>query len=95
MALLALVLALPVMAGGRSEDPAKDGVLTVATSPDFPPYESIDANGEYVGFDIDIAYAIGEALGLKVEIVPTEFDGIITAVSTGKADIGMSGLSVT
>jgi polar amino acid transport system substrate-binding protein len=94
-ALLAVMLAVPAAAGGRSEDPAKDGVLTVATSPDFPPYESIDDNGRYVGFDIDMAYAIGETLGLKVEIVPTEFDGIITAVSTGKADIGMSGLSVT
>jgi polar amino acid transport system substrate-binding protein len=44
---------------------------------------------------MDMARAIGEVLGLKVEIVPTEFDGILTAVSTGKADIGMSGLSVT
>jgi polar amino acid transport system substrate-binding protein len=69
--------------------------LRVATSPDFPPYESIDANGEYVGLDIDMAYAIGERLGLQVAIVPTDFDGIISAVSTGKADIGMSGLSVT
>jgi polar amino acid transport system substrate-binding protein len=94
-ALLAVMLAVPAVTGCRSEDPAKDGVLTVATSPDFPPYESIGDNGEYVGFDIDMAYAIGEALGLRVEIVPTEFDGIITAVSTGKADIGMSGLSVT
>ncbi|MDR2079634.1 MAG: ABC transporter substrate-binding protein [Treponema sp.] len=95
VALLAVILTIPVMTGCRSEDPAKDGVLTVATSPDFPPYESIGNNGEYVGFDIDMAYAIGEAMGLKVEIVPTEFDGIITAVSTDKADIGMSGLSVT
>jgi polar amino acid transport system substrate-binding protein len=94
-ALLAAALTVPAMAKGGSQDPAKDGVLTVATSPDFPPYESIDVNGKYVGFDIDMAYAIGEVLGLKVEIVPTEFDGIITAVSTGKADIGMSGLSVT
>jgi polar amino acid transport system substrate-binding protein len=88
-------MAISVTAGCRSGDPAKDGVLTVATSPDFPPYESIDDNGSYVGFDIDMAYAIGEVMGLKVEIVPTEFDGIMTAVSTGKADIGMSGLSVT
>jgi polar amino acid transport system substrate-binding protein len=94
-ALLFAALAIPAMAKGGSQDPAGDGVLTVATSPDFPPYESIDDNGNYVGFDIDMAYAIGEVLGLKVEIVPTEFDGIITAVSTGKADIGMSGLSVT
>jgi polar amino acid transport system substrate-binding protein len=94
-AVLVLAAVIPAAAGGRGEDPAKDGVLTVATSPDFPPYESIGDKGEYVGFDIDMAYAIGEAMGLKVEIVPTEFDGIITAVSTGKADIGMSGLSVT
>jgi polar amino acid transport system substrate-binding protein len=73
----------------------KKDEFRVATSPDFPPYESIDANGAFVGLDIDMAYAIGEELGLTVTIVPTDFDGIISAVSTGKADIGMSGLSVT
>ncbi|MDR3170920.1 MAG: transporter substrate-binding domain-containing protein [Treponema sp.] len=97
--LLAAVLIIALSAGGNRENVAKgpeaDGKLTVATSPDFPPYESIGANGEYVGFDIDMAHAIGEQLGLEVVIVSTEFDGIVSAVSTGKADIGMSGLSVT
>jgi polar amino acid transport system substrate-binding protein len=94
-ALFTVVLACPIMVGCARQDPAKDGRLTVATSPDFPPYEFIDDSGNYSGFDIEMAYAIGEVLGLTVEIVPTEFDGIVTSVSTGKADIGMSGLSVT
>jgi polar amino acid transport system substrate-binding protein len=96
-AFLACAIVVSVSAGGgkQGNDPAADGKLTVATSPDFPPYESVDAGGNYVGLDMDMARAIAGQLGLELVVVPTEFDGIVSAVSTGKADIGMSGLSVT
>lgn len=73
---------------------AKEGVLVVATSADFPPYEFVE-NNEYAGIDIEIAKAIGEKLGLKVQIEDMKFDTIIGAVASGKADVGMSGISVT
>jgi polar amino acid transport system substrate-binding protein len=88
----ALVLCATLLAFSVS---CKKNEFRVATSPDFPPYESIGANGEYIGLDIDMAFAIAAQLRLEAVIVPTDFDGIISAVSTGKADIGMSGLSVT
>lgn len=71
-----------------------DGVLTMATNAYFPPYEYYEGS-EIVGIDADIAKAIGEKLGLKVQIEDMEFDSIITAVSTGKADIGLAGMTVT
>ena len=71
-----------------------DGVLTVATSPDYPPFENLE-DGEYVGLDIDIATAVAEKLGLEVEFTTLQFDGIITAIAAGgQADMAISGFTV-
>ncbi len=71
-----------------------NGTLTVATSPDYPPFENLE-NGEYVGLDIEIAKAIAEKLGLKVEFKTLQFDAIIPAIAAGgQADIGISGFTV-
>ena len=69
---------------------AKDGVLTMATNATFPPYESYEGN-DIVGIDADIAKAIADKLGLKLEIQDMEFNSIITAVQSGKADLGLAG----
>lgn len=71
-----------------------EGKLIMATNAYFPPYEYYEGN-EIVGIDVEIAEAIGEKLGLEVEVQDMEFDSIITAVSTGKADIGLAGMTVT
>ena len=71
-----------------------NGTLTVATSPDYPPFENLE-NGEYVGLDIEIAKAIAEKLGLMVEFKTLQFDAIIPAIAAGgQADIGISGFTV-
>ena len=57
-----------------------NGTLTVATSPDYPPFENL-VNGEYVGLDMDIAKAIAEKLGLQIEFKSLQFDGIIPAIA--------------
>ncbi len=72
----------------------KDGTLTIATSPDFPPFENIE-NGDLVGLDIEIGKAIAGKLGLEPEFVQLQFDNILTAVASGKqADVGISGFTV-
>ena len=73
---------------------AVEGVLTMATNAAFPPYEYIEG-GEVVGIDADIAAAIAEKLGLELQIEDMEFDAIIEAVKSGKADIGLAGMTVT
>lgn len=73
---------------------AKDGVLTMATNATFPPYEYYE-NEKVTGIDIDIITAIGDRLGMKVEIADMEFDAIINSVSSGKADVGIAGITVT
>lgn len=70
------------------------GTLTILTSPDFPPFESLE-NGEYVGLDIEIAKAVAEKLGYTPEFKTLQFDGIIPAVAAGgQGDIGISGFTV-
>ena len=71
-----------------------DGVLTMATNAYFPPYEYYEGE-EIVGIDAEIAKAVADKLGLELKIEDMEFDSIITAVQTGKADMGLAGMTVT
>ena len=71
-----------------------NGVLVMATNAAFEPYEYVEG-GKIVGIDADMALAISDILGMELEIEDMEFDSIITAVSSGKADMGMAGLTVT
>ena len=74
-----------------------EGKLTMVTSPDFAPYEfyAIDADGNpsLAGFDIALGKYIADFLGLELEIIPMDFDGTITELGMGNADIGMAGYS--
>ncbi len=71
-----------------------DGVLTMATNAYFPPYEYYEGDA-IVGIDAEIAAAVAEKLGLELKIEDMEFDSIITAVTAGKADMGLAGMTVT
>ncbi|PJK16652.1 ABC transporter substrate-binding protein [Chryseomicrobium excrementi] len=103
--LLALValLALLVLAacgsseeGGSSSEGGEDSKkLVMGTSADFPPFESVDSSGEIVGFDIDLAKAIGEELGYEIEVRDMKFDGLIGALQSDRIDFVMSGMSAT
>ena len=70
------------------------GVLTMATNAYFPPYEYYEGDA-IVGIDAEIAAAVAEKLGLELKIEDMEFDSIITAVTAGKADMGLAGMTVT
>ena len=75
----------------------KAGTLTVATSPDFAPYEfyaiAADGTPTMAGFDIALAGYIADYLGLELEVVPVDFDGVLTELATKSVDLGMAGLS--
>ena len=73
---------------------ATEGYLTMATNAAFPPYEFYEGD-TIVGIDAEIAGAIAEKLGLELKIEDMEFDSIINAVSTGKVDMGLAGMTVT
>ena len=75
----------------------KEGYLTVATSPDYAPFEfyALDKDGKptLAGFDMDLAQYIADYLGLTLEIVPMDFDGTILELGNKKCDLGMAGYS--
>ena len=73
---------------------AEKPVLKMATNAYFQPYEFYK-DGKIVGIDAEIAAAIADKLGYKLEIVDMEFDSIITAVNEGSVDFGMAGMTVT
>ena len=73
------------------------GTLTVATSPDFAPYEfySIGDDGTpaLAGFDMSLAKYIADYLGLKLEVIPMDFDGTLMEVQNKNVDLGIAGYS--
>ncbi len=71
-----------------------DGVLTLGTNVSFPPYEYYDGDTP-TGIDIEIATAVAEKLGLKLEVVDMDFGSIITSVQQGKIDCSFAGMTVT
>jgi polar amino acid transport system substrate-binding protein len=74
------------------------GVLNVATSADFAPFEFhtlVDGKDQIVGADIDLVNEIAKELGVKVNVMDLEFNAVLTALSQGKADIAVSGISAT
>ena len=72
----------------------RTGKLIMATNAEFPPYES-KKGSEVVGIDVDMMRAVCDKLGLELEIEDMQFDSIITSVESGKADVGVAGISVT
>jgi polar amino acid transport system substrate-binding protein len=71
-----------------------NGTLTMATNAEFEPYEYYDGD-DIVGIDVDMAKAICDKLGYELKVEDMAFDAIITAVSSGKADFGAAGMTVT
>jgi len=93
-----LVIAiLLAFAGCSKKANAETKVLKVAISPDYAPYEfyAIDSNGNasLAGFDVALAKYIAQELGMEIDIIPMDFDGIIAEVQMGNVDLGISGFS--
>ena len=70
----------------------------MATSPDYAPFEFqalVDGKNQVVGADIDMAQAIADELGVKLEVSSMSFDNVLTSLQTGKADLAIAGISAT
>lgn len=65
--------------------------LRVGVDPSYPPFASLD-DGQWRGFDIELAQALAQRLDLKLEFVPISFDGLYDALKTGQADVIISAL---
>ncbi|PWJ50497.1 transporter substrate-binding domain-containing protein [Faecalicatena contorta] len=98
-----LACALTACGGSSKESESKEdtslvdlqeaGIMKVGMCPEYPPFESINESGDIEGFDVDLANAIGEKLGVKLEFVNTPYEGLIAGLENGDFDIIMSGMS--
>ena len=80
----------------QTESKIKDsGKLVVLTNAEFPPYEYQGDGNEVVGIDIDMSQAIADAMGVELEVVNMDFDGLIPALNGGKGDMVAAGMTVT
>lgn len=80
------------------EKVVKKGKLVVAISPDYAPFEFkalLNGKDTIVGADVELAKAIAEELGVKLELSSMSFDNVLSSLQTGKADMAISGLSAT
>lgn len=70
------------------------GTMRVGFS-SFVPWAMQDKNGKYIGFEIDVAERLAKDLGVKIQLVPTNWDGIIPALLSGKFDVIIGSMSIT
>ena len=104
--MLAAVMLLPLAAcGGKGASDAaasavdkikEKGQLVVGTSADYPSYEfhtEIDGKDTIVGFDIAIAQAVADKLGVKLKVVDMSFDNLLMSLSQGEFDLVIAGLT--
>lgn len=76
------------------KDVTRTGTLVMATNAEFPPYEE-SVDGKIVGFDVDLAMAVCDELGMELKIKNMDFSSIITSINLDEADVGIAGISVT
>lgn len=94
--LLALCVVLPGIASAETlDDILERGTLRVGMEPGYMPFEMTNTKGEIIGFDVDMVGRIAKAMGVKLELVSTAWDGIIPGLLTKKYDMIASGMTLT
>lgn len=81
---------------GRMAEIMESGVLTVVTSPDYPPYEFVDltksGQDQYVGADMELAKYIADVMGVDLVINAMNFDSCMACIGEGRADLAICGM---
>ena len=111
IAMLSMVLAgsmlLTGCGGSKTADSSSDaqdsttstsadgGTLRMGTNATFPPYEFVGDDGNVQGIDADIAAAVADKLGMKLEITDMEFDSLIPALQSDTIDMALAGMNVS
>lgn len=92
-----LLAALAVLTIGcaKKEEAKDDNVLRVGMEGTYAPYTYHDDSGNLTGFEVDVANAIGEKLGMKVEFVETKWDSMFQALEAGNFDVVMNQVTIT
>ena len=100
LAALMLAALLTVCASAEKEDDLlakiqERGTIIVGLEGDWAPWSFVDENDELMGFDVEVARAIAQKLGVEAQIVPGEWDGLFAGMDAGRYDIVVNGVEVT
>jgi chorismate mutase-like protein len=90
-----LAAALAPAQAGRLDDIAARGVLRVGSTGDYKPFSYRQADGGFIGMDVELAGELARALGVRLELVPTTWPTLMTDLGADKFDLALSGVSVT
>ena len=96
--MLASVLTMAVSAKGSDdllETIQKRGTIIVGLEGDWAPWSYVDENDELTGYDAEVAKAIADKLGVEIQIVPGEWDGLFAGMDAGRYDMVVNGVEVT
>ncbi len=99
LALLTGCTSTPKEVSSWEDSLIKETVISIGVSPDYPPYEGLDLNGNLEGFDIDFMSAVLDVLNennegeYTIEWVQMEFSTIVTSIQMGQLDLGVSGFT--
>jgi polar amino acid transport system substrate-binding protein len=103
LALTLMLLASPLMASGVRQDLTEQSTLEQIIDKNrlrvgfstFVPWAMKDKQGEFAGFEIEVAQRLAKDMGVDIQLVPTKWSGIIPALLTGKFDIIIGGMGIT
>ena len=93
--LFVLLTALALSATFAQLPDLEGRVLQIGSDTTYPPMETVDEDGNIVGFDVDLMNLLCERLNCVAEFVTTAWDGIFVALSQGQFDMVVSGVSIT
>ena len=91
----ACLMAVPPAVADQLEDIQAAGVLKVGVEGTFAPFTYHDESGELVGFDVEIAKALAEKLGVEAEFTETKWDSLLAAIDSGRLDTVINDVTVT
>jgi len=98
--IIASVLAVMLLAGAAFAAPStletvqKAKKIVIGSAPGYLPFEMMDKQGNFIGYDIDLGRAIAKSLGVEVEFRQFEFSGLIPALQTGEIDMLIAGMTI-
>ncbi|MFG3452931.1 cystine ABC transporter substrate-binding protein [Stutzerimonas stutzeri] len=93
--LLGSSLFAPVFAADLLEEVKANGILKVGLEGTYPPFNFQDENGQLTGFEVDLANALAEELGVKAEFQPTKWDGILAALESKRLDVVINQVTIS
>jgi polar amino acid transport system substrate-binding protein len=93
--IVTLVIIVAIVAMGILSASAAPEKITIGTSADWPPFEWIDANNNFVGFDMDLMKIIAKIQGYEIEIQDIGFDSLIPALQSDRIDLMAAGATLT